>query len=92
MMFRNQNKMPLMLITPSFVLPEESDTPQMTDMLLLRGVRSKSKKAFPLRMLAMHLRMPRDIESFPVARRTGPMKTRSDGLFSDLVNWILLSL
>ena len=81
MTFRNQNKMPPMFITPNFVLLEESDTPQMTDMLLLKGVRSRSKRASPLRMLAMHLRMPRDIELFPVARRTGPTKTRSNGLF-----------
>jgi hypothetical protein len=89
-MFQNQNKMPLMLITKSFVLLVESAILLTMDMLLPKEVRSRSKRAFLLRMLVMHLRMPREIESYQAARRTGPTKTHFDYLYYlKLVIWSL---
>ena len=80
-MFQNQNKMPLMLITKSFVLLVESAILPTTDMLLPKEVRSRSKRAFLPRMLVMHLRMPKEIESYQAVRRIGLTKTRSDNLY-----------
>jgi hypothetical protein len=72
--------MPQMHTMKRFVLLAESDTLPTTDMLLPKEVRSRSKRAFLLRMLVMRSRMPKEIESYQEAKRTGPTKTRFESL------------
>lgn len=76
--------MPQMLTTQSCVQLGESDLLLRMVMLLLKEVRSRNRKAFPLRMLAMHLQMLRVIESCLTVKRAGRMKTRFKSPYCNL--------
>lgn len=74
--FQNQSKMPQMPITTSSEQPEESGTLPRTAMLLLKEARSRSKRAFLLRMLVMQLWMQRAIELCLTVKLVGPTPTK----------------
>jgi hypothetical protein len=76
MTFQNQNWMPQMRITPSFVQLEERDTLPTTAMLLHKEGKSRNKRAFVLHMLVMELLMLKATEPCLTVKSVRRMLTK----------------